>query len=479
MYKKLEKHYNKNMFEIDKKTIEVLKKIGKLADENLLEVYAVGGFVRDVILKRPCVDIDFVVVGSGPEFTKKVAKLLKIKNIVEYEKFQTAFIPYKEYKLEFVSARSESYDLNSRKPSVVVADLNSDIMRRDFTINTMAFSLNSKTFLQLKDPLNGMFDLQNKIIKTPLDPIETFSDDPLRIMRAIRFASQLGFLIEEKTFNAIQKTAHRLSIISMERIRDEFIKIMVASKPSIGLWHLYNTGILKIIIPELCDLYGVEDVLGNRHKNNLSHSFQVVDQICENTQKLELRLSALFHDIGKAKTKRLLPNKGWSFHNHEYVGSKMINGIFFKLKMQKDWSVYVTKLVKLHMRPIALTEEEVTDSAVRRLIVEAGNDLDDLMILANADITSRNPQRRSQKREKFEFVKKRIEEVTETDRLRAFQSPVRGDEIMQIANLKPCKQIGIYKKAIEEAILDGIIPNEYEPAKKFLLKLIEQQKAKK
>lgn len=468
--------FDENLKFIDKKTIDLFKKIGKLADDNLVEVYVVGGFVRDIILKRNCVDIDFVVVGSGPEFAKKVSNILKIKNIVVYEKFETAFIPYKEYKLEFVSARSESYNSNSRNPSVVVADLNTDIMRRDFTINAMALSLNNKTFLQLKDPLNGMLDLQNKIIKTPLDPLETFNDDPLRIMRAIRFASQLGFIIEEKTFNAIQKTIYRLSIISMERIRDEFIKIMLTEKPSIGLWHLYNTGILQIIIPELCDLYGVEDILGNRHKNNLSHTFQVVDQICENTQKIELRLSALFHDIGKAKTKKLLPNKGWSFHNHEYVGSKMIREIFYKLKMQKDWSIYVTKLVKLHMRPIALTEEEVTDSAIRRLIVQADNELEDLMILACADITSRNPQKRSQKREKFEFVKKRIQEVNEIDRLRSFQSPVRGEEIMKITGLTPSKKIGLYKKAIEEAILDGIIPNEYEPAKEFLLNLIEQEK---
>lgn len=463
-------------FSIDVKTEKLLRQIGTVADDAQVQVYAVGGFVRDLFLKRPCIDIDFVVEGNGPDFARKVADVLGIKNIVVYEKFHTAFIPYGEFKLEFVSARAEKYHSESRNPEVQQADLKSDILRRDFTINAMAMAVNSKRFGEIIDELGGQEDLEKKLIRTPLDPTETFDDDPLRIMRAIRFATQLGFLIEEKTFAAIEPTAHRLEIISMERIRDEFVKIMLADKPSIGLWHLYNTGILKSILPELCDLYGVEDIGGQRHKNNLSHTFQVVDQIAPNTDKPELRLAALFHDIGKTPTKKFLEGKGWTFHNHEYVGSKMVRKIFYRLKLPKNWSKYVTKLVRLHMRPIALTEEEVSDSAVRRMIVQADEDLQDLMTLARADITSRNPHRRTQKQKKFEFVMERIAEVKEKDRLRAFQSPVRGEEIMELTGLPPGREIGELKTAIEEAILDGVIPNEYEPAKKYLLEKLLKKK---
>lgn len=458
------------MENLDTTTRQLLQKIGSSADESNLAVFAVGGFVRDLLLNRPCIDIDFVVVGNGPDFARKVANEFGIKNIVVYDKFHTAFLPYHNFKLEFVSARAETYHGESRNPDVKEADLHSDILRRDFTVNAMAMVVNSDNFGEIIDELGGMKDLEDKIIRTPLDPDQTFKDDPLRIMRAIRFASQLGFFIEENTFEAISKNVDRLNIISMERIRDEFLKILMAEKPSIGLWHLYNTGILELILPELTDLYGVEDIAGQRHKNNLSHTFQVVDQIAPNTDKPELRLAALFHDIGKTPTKKFLTGKGWTFHNHEFVGSKMIRKIFYRLRLPKDWSKYVTQLVRLHMRPISLTEEEVTDSAIRRMVVQADEKLEDLMTLAQADITSRNPQRRSQKRKKFEFVQQRIEEVQEKDRLRAFQSPVRGEELMELTGLAPGPEIGRLKHQIEEAILDGVIPNEYDAAKEYLLK---------
>jgi len=457
---------------LHKETRQLLEKIGAVADKNQLEVYIVGGFVRDVLLGRDCVDLDFVVVGDGPACARLVADELGVKNIVIYEKFQTAFIPFHDYKIEFVSARSESYHSESRKPEVEQADLSTDILRRDFTINAMAMAINANNFGELVDQLGGQDDLEQKLIRTPLDPIETFIDDPLRIMRAIRFAAQLGFLVEEKTFAAIHQTVERLEIISMERIRDEFLKIMMTEKPSIGLWHLYNTGILELILPELTALYGVEDVGGKRHKNNLSHTFQVVDQICPFTDDVNLRLAALFHDIGKTPTKKFLPNKGWTFHNHEFIGAKMIRPIFTRFKLPKESSKYVTKLVRLHMRPVSLTEEIVTDSAIRRMMVQANEHLEDLLILAQADITSRNPERRSRKLQKFEKVKERIAEVREKDELRAFQSPVRGEEIMQLMNIAPGPEIGIIKKQIEEAILDGVIPNEYEAAKEYLLNVL-------
>lgn len=459
-------------YELDKKTNELLIKIGEIADKANLEVFAIGGFVRDLVLKRPSIDLDFVVVGDGLAFARLVADMLCIKNIVEYEKFQTAFIPYKDYKLEFVSARSESYAEGSRNPIVQKANLNSDILRRDFTVNTLAFGLNKSNFGEIIDNLDGIKDLELKIIRTPLNPVETFKDDPLRIMRAIRFASQLHFTIDEMTLVAINETVQRLDIISMERIRDEFVKIMESPRPSVGLWLLYNTGVLQKILPELTDLYGVEEIEGQRHKNNLSHTFQVVDQLSVTSDNTELRFAALFHDIGKAKTKKFIKGRGWTFHNHEYVGAKMVRGIFYRLKLPKDWSKYVTKMVRLHMRPIALTEKDVTDSGMRRLVVHADEDLQELMLLAQADITSKNPDRVSKKRKKFREVLEKIEQVKQKDKLRAFQSPVRGVEIMKIAQLSPGPKVGVLKKQIEEAILDGIIANEYEAAKEYLLNKI-------
>lgn len=457
---------------MDIKVKTLLQKIGVIADKHSVEVYAVGGFVRDMILERPCIDIDFVVVGDGPAFARIVAKELGVKNVVLYEQFQTAFIPYQDFKIEFVSSRSESYDRNSRNPVVQNADLKSDILRRDFTINALAYGLNKDNFGNVIDFLGGQDDLEKGLIRTPLDPIETFNDDPLRIMRAVRFASQLGFKIEEKTYQGILQTVERLDIISMERIRDEFIKIMCSPVPSVGLWLLYNTKILHKILPEAVELYGVDEIEGQRHKNNLAHTFQVVDQIAEKTDKPELRLAALFHDIGKPKTKYFDKMRGWTFHNHEFVGSKMVRPIFYRMKFSKDYSKYVTKLVRLHMRPIALTDKTVTDSGVRRLIVHADEHLDDLMLLAEADITSKNPARVSRRRKNFEKVRERIEEVQEKDALRAFQSPVRGEEIMEISGVAPGPEVGRLKKAIEEAILDGEIPNEYEAAKDYLKKLL-------
>ncbi len=464
---------------LEKEFQTLLEKIGKIADQLNIKVFAIGGFVRDLLLHKKCYDIDFVVLGDAIDFAKNIQKQLKTKNFVVYEKFQTASMQYNDFKLEFVSARAEKYKQNSRKPIVQQADLLTDILRRDFTINTLALGLNKNNFCELIDKVGGLQDLNNKIIKTPLDPIETFNDDPLRIMRAIRFAAQLHFSIEEKTYQAILQTTDRLEIVSMERIRDEFFKIMLSDKPSIGLWLLFKTGILKKLFPELNDLYGVEEIKGKKHKNILAHTFQVVDQLAEMSDKLELRLAALFHDIGKLYTKKFLPEKGWTFYNHEYVGSKMIYKISQRMKFSNKMFKYLKKMIRLHMRPIALTNETVTDSAVRRLIVQAEDDLDDLMILAKADITSRNPEKRSKQRKKFDFVLQRIQEVKEKDALRAFQSPVRGDEIMQITGLKPGPEVGRIKKQIEEAILDGIIPNEYNAAKEYLLNVILKEKPTK
>jgi putative nucleotidyltransferase with HDIG domain len=463
---------NISEFNIEDKTIELFRIIGGVADARGQKVYAVGGFVRDMIMDRPCTDLDFVVEGNGPEFAMAVKDALQVPTCVLYEQFQTAFIPYGEFKLEFVSARSESYASDSRKPSVQQATLHEDILRRDFTVNALALSLNAETFGSVVDHLGGIDDIAAQIIRTPLDPIETFSDDPLRIMRAIRFASQLGFRIDEKTYAGIESTVERLEIISMERIRDEFLKILGSQKPSLGLWLLYNTGILEQILPELTVLYGVDEMEGQKHKNNFSHTLIVVDRLAERSDSIELRLAALFHDIGKAVTKKYDKEHGWTFYNHEYIGSKMIRGIFERMKLTKNASKYVTKLVKLHGRPVSLMDEGVSDSGIRRLIVDAGEELDDLMVLAQADMTSRNKYRIKKNQDKYAYLCQRLTEVKEKDRLRAFQSPVRGLEIMEIAQLPAGPEVGRLKKAIEEAILEGDIQNTYEEARDYLVNVL-------
>ncbi len=453
---------------------KLLKEIAKVADKNNIEVYVVGGYVRDKILNRTSKDLDFVVLGDGPEFAKFLADYWQIDKIVVYEKFGTAMIPYNGFILEFVTARSESYSDESRNPQVEKADLKTDLLRRDFTINTLAISLNKNNYGKIVDLLNGQKDLDNKIIRTPLEAQKTFFDDPLRIMRAIRFASQLGFEIEKNTYEAISEMVPRLKIISVERITEEFIKIIKSEYPSFGLKLLKETGILKLILPEL-DRLDIQDQQGRgHHKNVWEHTLKVLDNVVKKTDDLAVRLGALFHDVGKYDTREFRKGKGWTFYNHEYAGSKMIVPIFKRLKLPKDLTLKVKKYVYLHMRPIALAEDEVTDSAIRRLIVKAGDDLEEVLLLASSDLTSANPKKVKAKRAEFKDLVKYIEEVKEKDKLRAFQSPVRGDEIMEIANLKPGPQVGYYKNLIEEAILDGEIPNDYEKAKEFLLKKIQE-----
>jgi putative nucleotidyltransferase with HDIG domain len=449
---------------------QIFKMIGALADDLKMEVYVIGGYVRDRLLNKESHDIDFVVLGDAPGFARRLADSWGIDNIVVYENFGTAMIPYHGYILEFVTARAESYNVDSRNPVVQKADLKTDVLRRDFTVNTLAFGLNKNNFGQLVDLIDGKTDLENKILKTPLDPVQTFFDDPLRIMRVIRFSAQLGFEIDSVVYQAIFEVVDRLKIISVERISEEFFKLMSSDRPSLGLQLLKETGILKVILPEL-DQLDIQDYEGHdsQHKDVWQHTLKVLDRVAEQSKDLAVRLAALFHDIGKFPTREFREGKGWTFYNHEFVGSKMIPAIFTRMRWPKDLGQKVKKLVYLHMRPIALTEEQVTDSAIRRLIVKADEDLDDLMLLTRSDLTSANPRRVAEKQEKFQFVLRRLEEVCEKDKLRAFQSPVRGDEIMALANLQPGKQVGHYKHLIEEAILDGIIPNEYEAAKGYLL----------
>jgi putative nucleotidyltransferase with HDIG domain len=458
------------------KTNFVIKRIGELADRADVEVYAVGGFVRDQLLGKEGKDIDFVVVGDGPKFARAVARDLRTKQVTVYEKFGTALVQYQDYKLEFVGARKESYRGDSRKPEVAAADLPTDLARRDFTINALAVSLNKKSFGQLVDPFNGQADLKNKIIRTPLDPVVTFTDDPLRIMRAIRFATQLEFTIEPDTQRGIQQTAERLAIISQERITDELLKILAAPKPSLGFLLMEETGVLIVVFPELVELKGVEQIGGHHHKDVFYHTLQVLDNLAAGSENLHLRYTALVHDIAKPKTKEFKPGKGWTFHNHEEVGARMLPALGRRLRLPNEMTKYAQKLTRLHLRPISLTEEEVTDSAYRRLLVQAGEHLEDLLILCRADITSQNPQRVKKHLENFDFVVRRLKEVEEKDRMQTFQSPVRGDEIMQVCGLSPGPKVGQLKTMIEEAILEGEIPNEHDAALAYLLKIKDSVK---
>jgi len=453
---------------------ELLKKIGAIADQKHLSVWAVGGFVRDKLLNKDVKDIDFAVVGDGPKFARAVAAKLRTKNIVVYPKFGTAMVDFGDYRLEFVTARSESYVENSRKPIVTQSDLNADLLRRDFTINCLAYGLNKDNFGKIYDPLGGQQDIEAKIIRTPLDPIVTFKDDPLRIMRAIRFATQLNFTIEPKTFAALKQMRQRLEIISQERITDELKKILMAPRPSIGFYLLDDAGVLEIIFPEMVAMKGVEQRNGYHHKDAFHHTLMVVDNVAKVSDKFDLRFAALVHDIAKPRTKRFIEGTGWTFHGHDEIGARMLPKICQRLKLPNATMKYAQKLVRLHLRPIHLSEEGVTDSAMRRLLFQAGEDLEDLLTLCRADITSGNPRRVKKHLANFDHVVQRLNEVEEKDRMRAFQSPVRGDEIMAVCGIPPGPKVGQLKKMIEEAILDGLIPNEHDAAYQYLLEIKDQ-----
>ena len=445
---------------------------GVVTSENV-KAYVIGGWVRDCLLKRDHSDkdIDIVVIGSGIEIARKAARKINpgIKVSV-FRNFGTAMFRNDDYEIEFVGARKESYDRGSRKPIVEDGTLEDDQKRRDFTINALAISINKDTFGEFLDPFGGINDLKKKIIRTPLDPDRTFSDDPLRMMRAIRFATQLNFTIEESTFNSIKENTERIRIISPERIVTELNKIIMSEHPSKGLILLEKSGLLKIIFPELDNLKGVETKEGKAHKDNFHHSVKVLDNISKNSDNLWLRWAALLHDIAKPVTKKYSSDTGWSFHGHEYIGSKMIPDIFRKLRLPLNEKMkYVQKIIDLHLRPIALSQELVTDSAIRRLLFEASDDIDDLMILCEADITSKNEAKKTKHLENFRLVRNKLKEIEEKDAIRNFQPPINGSEIIRTFGIKPGKEVGIIKNAIREAILDGIIPNEQEPARKLML----------
>ena len=443
---------------------EVFGIVSKAAEEEGVRAFVIGGFVRDAFLGRPSKDIDIVVEGSGIALAKRVGKIVGSK-VAVYSNFGTAMLHYKGIEVEFVGARKESYDRNSRKPVVEDGTLEEDQQRRDFTVNALALSLQREDYGSLVDPFGGIRDLHNGLLRTPLDPDTTYSDDPLRMIRAIRFATQLSFTIVPESFEAIKRNKERLDILSLERINEELNKILLSPKPSVGFLLLEESGLLEKILPQLCNLRGVETMDGKGHKDNFAHTLQVVDNIASTTDNLWLRWAALLHDIGKPLTKHYDPEIGWSFHNHDFVGGKMIPGIFRQLKMPLNEKMkYVQKLVQLHLRPIALVQDEVTDSAVRRLLFDAGDDINDLMLLCEADITSKNENKVKRIKSNFQLVRKKLVEVEEKDRVRNFKNPITGELIMQRYALPPCSTIGIIKEYVKEAILDGIIENNYEQA---------------
>ena len=456
----------------------IFHKIGETADEMHVECYLVGGYVRDIFLERPTNDIDVVVVGSGIEVAKALQKKLGTNpktgkpraHLAVYRNFGTAQVKYHDTEVEFVGARRESYDRSSRKPVVEDGTLEDDQNRRDFTINAMAVCLNHDRFGELVDPFDGIYDLEDGIIRTPLDPDITFSDDPLRMMRCVRFSAQLKFFIDDETFEALSRNAERIKIVSGERIADELNKIMKTPQPSRGFVELQRCGLLQLIIPELSALDIVETRNGKAHKNNFYHTLEVVDNVARKSDNLWLRWAALFHDIGKPRSKRWDPSAGWTFHNHNYLGAKMIPGIFRRMKLPMDAKMkYVEKLVDLHMRPIVIADEEVTDSAVRRLMNDAGDDIDDLMTLCEADITSKNEVRKKRFVENFRMVREKLADLKERDYKRLLQPVIDGNEIMRMFNLQPCREVGMLKQYLKDAVLDNRVANEREPLMKLLV----------
>ena len=461
----------------------IFHRIGETADEMGVECYLVGGYVRDIFLERPTNDIDVVVVGSGIEVAKALQKKLGNNpktgrpraHLAVYRNFGTAQVKYHDTEVEFVGARRESYDRNSRKPVVEDGTLEDDQNRRDFTINAMAVCLNASRFGELVDPFDGIYDLEDGIIRTPLDPDITFSDDPLRMMRCVRFSAQLKFFIDEETFDALGRNAERIKIVSGERIADELNKIMKTDQPSRGFVELHRCGLLQLIIPELAALDIVETRNGRAHKNNFYHTLEVVDNVARKSDNLWLRWAALLHDIGKTKSKRWEPAIGWTFHNHNYVGAKMIPAIFRRMKLPMDSKMkYVEKLVDLHMRPIAIADEIVTDSAVRRLMNDAGDDIDDLMTLCEADITSKNEVRKKQFLENFRMVREKLADLKERDYKRLLQPVIDGNEIMEMFDMKPCREVGQLKQYLKDTVLDNRVANEREPLMELLMEKAQQ-----
>jgi poly(A) polymerase len=450
---------------------QIFRVISEIVSEKGLPCFVIGGYVRDSLLKRPSKDIDIVVVGSGIDLAKALAKRIGKKGRISiYKNFGTAMLRYDDLEIEFVGARKESYQADSRKPSVENGSLEDDQNRRDFTVNAMAVSLNAETYGELVDPFNGLHDLKQRIIRTPTDPDITYSDDPLRMMRAIRFSAQLGFDIEPESLNAIRHNRQRISIISGERIVEELNKIILAPKPSRGFHLLESTGLLELIFPELDRMKGVAVMDKVRHKDNFRHTLQVLDKISEKTDNLWLRWAAIMHDIAKPVTRKYVQDHGWTFYGHEYVGSKMVPDIFRRLHLPLGISMrFVQKLVLLHLRPIALVEEEVTDSAIRRLLFEAGDDTDDLMMLCEADITSKNDAKVKLYVSNFRLVRQKLKEIEEKDAVRNFQPPVDGELIMRTFSIGPCREVGIIKNTIKEAILEGVIHNDYEEAYRLML----------
>ena len=448
----------------------VFKTLSKLADKNDFEVFVIGGFVRDLIMKRNFKnDIDILVIGSGIAFAELVADHLNTKVSV-FKNFGTAMIRYEDLDIEFVGARKESYRSDSRKPIVEDGNLKDDQLRRDFTINAMALSLNERSYGELLDPFDGLRDIREKYIRTPLNPVETFSDDPLRMMRAIRFACQLQFEIDPSALEAIEKNKDRIKIVSKERILDELQKIVAADKPSVGFRHLFDTGLLKLIFPAMANLYGVETINGKSHKDNFYHTLEVLDNVAVQSDDIWLRWAAIMHDIAKPATKRFDEVQGWTFHGHEDRGAKMVPRLFADLKLPLNEKMkFVQKLVLLHLRPIVLAQDIVTDSAVRRLLFEAGEDIESLMILCDADVTTKNKYKRKKYRENFENVKQKLKDVEDRDQIRKWQPPIDGEDIMKLFNIPPGRKVGLIKNAVRDAILDGEIKNDKEEAFQFMI----------